>query len=278
MNAQVLIVLGFRILSPLLPGLAARLARRLLMTPRVHPMQDWEKAPAGAEILRFGEGLVARRWGRGPHVLLLHGWSGRYTQFGPLIEALVRAGFAPIAIDPPAHGNSPGRESHPIAFADALFDAAEAFAPVYAVIGHSMGAGAAGFTLANGLEVERAVLIGGPASMSRVLERFSAAIGLSRTARAMLFERVGRHMGVAEHDLDVERLAEPEGVRVLLVHDEDDRDVPVAEAHAIKSAWPRSELHLTRGLGHRRLLSDEATIRRIVGFVAAPARSTAFVR
>jgi pimeloyl-ACP methyl ester carboxylesterase len=50
------------------------------------------------------------------------------------------------------------------------------------------------------------------------------------------------------------------GVRVLVVHDADDREVPVADAEAIHAAWPGTRLHVTRGLGHRRVLSDPAAV------------------
>jgi pimeloyl-ACP methyl ester carboxylesterase len=224
--------------------------------------------PPPERVERFGQGLVARCWGQGPRVLLLHGWSGRHTQFGPLINALVARGFEAIAIDPPAHGSSEGKEAHPVAFADAMFDAAEAFAPVRAAIGHSMGAGALAFTLTHELPVERAVFVASPASMTRVLTRFCDLVRLAPAARERLFALASKRMGIEERDLDVERMPEPAHVRMLLVHDADDRDVPVADAHAVKAAWPRVELLLTRGLGHRRVLADAASVDRIAAFIA----------
>jgi pimeloyl-ACP methyl ester carboxylesterase len=257
-----------RWLSPLFPGLAARFARRLLMTPQQHPTQDWEKVtPADGRIERFGPGLVARHYGAGPKVLMLHGWSGRHTQFGPLINALVARGLCCITLDPPAHGSSPGREAHPVAFADAMFEAAEAFGPIHAVVGHSMGAGATAFTLTHELAARRAVLIAGPASMARVLTRFCDLLELAPAARTRLFALVSRHMGVDEGDLDVERLPEPAAVEVLLVHDADDAEVPIADAEAIHAAWPRTRVLRTSGLGHRRVLSDPATVETVTAFL-----------
>lgn len=269
MSLQALIPLLNRWLSPWFPGLAARFARRLLMTPQQHPTQDWEKVtPADGRVERFGPGLVSRHYGTGPKVLMLHGWSGRHTQFGPLINALTARGYCCITIDPPAHGSSPGREAHPVAFADAMFEAADAFGPIHAVVGHSMGAGATAFTLTHELAARRAVLIAGPASMARVLTRFCDLLQLAPAARTRLFALVSRHMGVDEGDLDVERLPEPAGVEVLVVHDADDRDVPVADVEAIRTAWPHTRLHLTRGLGHRRVLSDPACVAAMTDFIA----------
>lgn len=273
MDMRRLIVFVISNLSRLAPGLAAAWARRMLARPQLHAPQDWEAVTPDdfhREVIEGG--LIARVWEApvpgAPGVLLLHGWSGRHSQFGPLIVALRRAGFRCVAVDPPAHGESPGEESHPIAFADAAFAAAERFGPLLGAIGHSMGAGSLAYALTLDRFAERAVLIAGPASMTGVLNRYADLLKLSPRARKRLFEIVGRRMGVAEHDLDVERLPLPDGLRVLVVHDHDDRDVPATEAEAIKRNWPSAQVYLTAGLGHRRVLSDPEVITRIVAFLS----------
>ena len=50
-------------------------------------------------------------WGAGPSVLLVHGWEGRGAQLGALVDPLVAAGYRVVALDGPAHGDSPGRLS-----------------------------------------------------------------------------------------------------------------------------------------------------------------------
>lgn len=275
MDLRRLIVLVIGALSRIAPGLAAAWARRMLAVPQRHAPQAWEAVtPADFRRETVEGGLVARIWEAAvpdaPGVLLLHGWSGRHSQFGPLIVALRQAGFRCIAVDPPAHGESPGEESHPIAFADAAFAAAERCGPIHGAIGHSMGAGSLAYALTLERFAERAVLIAGPASMSGVLTRYADLLRLTPRARQALFEKVGRRMGVAEHDLDVDRLPMPEGLRVLVVHDQDDAEVPVAEAEAIKRNWPAAQVHLTAGLGHRRVLSDPEVVARIVAFLSSP--------
>ncbi len=54
-------------------------------------------------------------------------------------------------------------------------------------------------------------------------------------------------------------------VPILLVHDADDRTVPLSEAQRTKAAYgDRAELMVTSGLGHSRVLGDEDVVRRIV--------------
>ena len=56
---------------------------------------------------------------------------------------------------------------------------------------------------------------------------------------------------------------------ILLIHDQNDRQVPVAEAARAAHMLPGAELMVTRGLGHNRLLADPAVVTAIVDFVAA---------
>ncbi|MBT8339521.1 MAG: hypothetical protein KJP07_05865, partial [Desulfatitalea sp.] len=43
----------------------------------------------------------AWQWGKGPGVLMVHGWNGGGAQFHRFVEPIVRAGYSAIAIDGP---------------------------------------------------------------------------------------------------------------------------------------------------------------------------------
>jgi fermentation-respiration switch protein FrsA (DUF1100 family) len=60
-----------------------------------------------------------------------------------------------------------------------------------------------------------------------------------------------------------------------IIHDTDDDMVPVAHAHALKSAYgDRAELVLTRGLGHRKVLGAAAVIDSAMEFIAPESTAT----
>lgn len=71
--------------------------------------------------------------------------------------------------------------------------------------------------------------------------------------------------------------AEIRGVRIapgvkaplLIIHDEDDVDVPLRDGKAYVEAWPGARLHTTRSLGHRRILRDPEVIGAVADFLAA---------
>lgn len=258
-----------RMLGGLAPRAAAHVARRLLMTPHVRAPDARELAKAAsAAPITFRFGLAGLRWGEeGPTVLMLHGWQGRPTHFLPFVAPLLAAGRRVIALEGPAHGRSPGREAHPMAFAEALLEAASELRGVESVVGHSMGGSAALIALAHGLDVERAVVLGSPSGMGRVLDRFARTLALPAPAHREFRALVDRHVGVTAQDLDA-RLAGPHlTLPGLIVHDRDDKIVPFAEAETLAHAWQAAELLATSGLGHRGVLGDPRVVASVTRFL-----------
>ena len=56
-------------------------------------------------------------------------------------------------------------------------------------------------------------------------------------------------------------------IPALLFHDRHDRDCSLNESKAIASAWNGSQLIVTEGLGHNRILRDERVIQKTVNFI-----------
>ena len=116
-------------------------------------------APAAAPVT-FRFGLTGRRWGDwGPIVLLLHGHDDEPATFGALIEPLLAAGRQVVALDDPTQ--EPFDEAARVSeYAAAVGEAAVELRELEAVVAHGRGAAAAAQALGQGLDAERAVLIG----------------------------------------------------------------------------------------------------------------------
>src|SRR5262245_10956778 len=75
---------GARTLSALAPETAARLAERWFLTPPRHRRPAAEVAllerAHARPLFAGGRRLAMWKWGRGPAVLLAHGWGGRGSQ------------------------------------------------------------------------------------------------------------------------------------------------------------------------------------------------------
>ena len=264
-------------LGHLAPEHVAGKMRRAFMTPRTLPPRAWELpllAKAERITLRFG--LSALRWGKGPTVLLMHGWEGRPTQFAALIETLVKAGHTVVSLEGPAHGRSPGQQAHVVLFARALLEAAAELPPLRAVIGHSMGGASVMLALQMGLRAEAAVSIAAPAQLLGVLRGFARRLGLPARARAAFIRQVERDVGMQISRLDVSgyQLELPG----LIVHAADDALVPASEAEIIHKAWFDSRLLRLEDGGHQRVLADprlgEAVL-ELLSRASAPARQSA---
>ncbi|UTW07359.1 alpha/beta hydrolase [Pseudomonas benzenivorans] len=243
----------------LAPRLVASRMRRAFMTPRNLPPRDWELpllAQAERITLRFG--LSALRWGKGPAVLLMHGWEGRPTQFAELIKALVQAGYSVFALDAPAHGRSPGREANVVLFARAMLEAASELPPLKAVIGHSMGGASALLATQLGLQAEAVVTIAAPGRILTMLRGFAQYMGLSAKAGAHFVRLVEEKAGMPAKQIDVAQYQL--NMPGLIVHAVDDPKVPYSEAEAIHHAWFDSQLLRLEQGGHQRLLADPRLI------------------
>lgn len=277
MNTLATLRTANRLVGAIAPEATARFARKLLMKPQAHRPRDWELgALERAERITFRFGLSGLRWGNsGPVVLAMHGWSGRATQFAAFIEPLLASGRQVVALEAPAHGQSPGNEAHVFAFTESILEIAAELKGLEAVIGHSMGGAAALHAVQLGLPAERVVTIGAPAALPRVLARFSRWLSLPQAAERRFIAAVDRHVGIKSEELDFSRHAPQPGVSGLIVHDRDDREVPYSEAEALSAAWPQARLLATTGLGHGRVLADPDVVRTVTAFLAAAPQARA---
>lgn len=254
--------------------LGASFAERLFTTPRRHARPDREReilATSRASVvdvtLRSPRALghqlpiATWRWGHGPTVLLVHGWEGRGSQLGAFVTPLVRAGMSVVAFDAPGHGSSPERRLYLTDLADVIADVAAPVGPLHAIVAHSFGA--AGTLLAgarNQLRVPRNVMVAPNVIIDDAVRRFARHVGLDDTDRVALEERLAAHTGLTMDALRLDQLVAGRDEQLLVVHDRDDREVGFHHGERLAALWPDAQLLATSGLGHRRILRDEAVI------------------
>jgi pimeloyl-ACP methyl ester carboxylesterase len=215
---------------------------------------------AGREILR------GVRLGRGPAVLLVHGWGGRSSQLAAFAPPLLEAGCSVIAFDGPAHGASSGRTTNMPEFADAIRHVAARFR-ARAAIAHSLGGAAISLALHRGLTLESVVLIAPPRTPAAFLDAFCSSLGLRAETREALRLRIERRVGLRMSELAVPRFAAGLRTPALVFHDRADAEVPWEDGAAIAAAWPGARLESTEGLGHRRILRVPAVVSEAASFV-----------
>jgi pimeloyl-ACP methyl ester carboxylesterase len=262
----------FSALGPVFPGLTGALAFRMWFRTRRQPesVADLSLASSAERLTLAVDGrpLAVYRWGAGPVIVFVHGWSGRATQAGAFVAPLNAAGYCVLAFDAPAHGRTPGRRTNILEFAAALGAIAAAFGPLHGAITHSFGGMALAYALRHGLSVGRAVCIGAPARLEFLVERFARLLALPEPVLQDLRRRLERRFADDVWEvMSTDRNARTLDVPALIVHDRDDREVPWTQGALIAEAWPGAQWFATRGLGHRRILRDAPTVKVIVDFL-----------
>jgi pimeloyl-ACP methyl ester carboxylesterase len=138
----------------------------------------------------------------------MHGWGGRGSQFGALVEPLVEAGHRVVMFDAPAHGESdPGpagpRRTNGVEFAKALDAVFCRFGPAEAVVAHSMGTISTYLAMRYGwLGAERLVFVAPMVEFGSLLEQFQQALGFGPRTRRVMERNVERFVGVPVSDFD----------------------------------------------------------------------------
>jgi len=262
---------GLSALAAASPRLASSASARLFMTPPHALRSRGRDALARGTPVAFphrGGRLRAWRFGRGPAVLLLHGWGGSAAQLAPLAEALAAAGLGAVALDGPAHGASSGRVASLVHFADALVTAARATG-ARAALGHSFGGAAVAYAALRGLPLDAAVIVGAPSTPIPFFQRFADALALDRPRRSALRAALEDRVGVPMDTLELPRHVPAGAPPLLVVHDRGDREVPYDDGAAYATAWPEARLLPTEGLGHWRVLRDRQVLDEAVAFIAA---------
>jgi pimeloyl-ACP methyl ester carboxylesterase len=275
----------FAIAGRLAPSLAEHHAARLFLTPRLRRGRTAgdlhaELLPERAMERRAGEASPAHlelptgpiplwSWGRGPTVLLVHGWSGHAGDMAPLAAELVRAGHRAILFDMPGHGHAAPRPTNLVVYLRTLSALGTLIGPLHAVVGHSLGGTATALALGQGiLSARRAALLAPAASPWDFSYHFAEVIGLPRPRVAGMVARTEQLVGAKADTLDAVEAVRTLGTPALLVHDPDDPDVPFGHSTKLAEAWPGATLIPAPGVGHRRILKHPGTVARIRNFIA----------
>ena len=258
----------------LAPGFAGLWAERLFLTPpkpRYPSAEVFDLLEARQSYVHHrGRHIATWRWGSrdAPAVLLAHGWGGRATQMRRFVQPLVAAGYRVIAYDQPAHGLSEGRLTGLPDFADALVAVARQHGGVRAVIAHSLGGPAAALASARGLPLERVVLISPPSDLVGYSRRFARWFAIPERVRRAMQASIEERFGVRWTELELSRVAPRLRAAALVIHDHGDALVPWRHGAAVARHWPGARLLSTRGLGHGRILEDDAVARAAADFIA----------
>jgi hypothetical protein len=270
------------LLGRLAPDLVAAQATRFTFRPWRRAPRPWEvEASRGAVHLRLPGPAGATpglEWSatqpRGT-VLLVHGWEGRATQFGPLGLRLAQDGWRAVAVEMVGHGRAASGPSTPESWVETLLQVAAELGPLHGLVAHSLGTGPTLLALERGLRVHRLALAAPPSGLRPRIATAAADLGLVGRARERFLLRAERAILARGGAVDFLPLAARHAPPTLVLHAPDDQRVPIAEGRLLAAAIPDARFEQTAALGHNGPLRDPAANAAVVSFLSggAPPRA-----
>lgn len=268
------ILLTAKLLQAISPKLVTLFAAKLFTTPIKHAIPKRElqmdKNSTQVKILipAIKKEIVVYQYGEGKKkVLLVHGWSGRGTQLVKIADELVSMGYQIISFDAPAHGKSQGKTTLMPEFIASILELEKQFGTFEFAIGHSLGGMSILNAIKQNLKVKKAVIIGSGDIIQDIIDDFVNQLQLKPNIAPLLKEHFEKKYGENMESFSSHLAAKEVKIPVLIFHDKDDEDVYVKAAYNIDKHILNSELVITEGLGHRKILGNEKVINKIKEFL-----------
>ncbi|MEZ4948803.1 MAG: alpha/beta hydrolase [Saprospiraceae bacterium] len=258
------------------PGFTSNIAFKLFATPMVRAKhKSSDKLLESAKIFDFlyaGELLKGYEWGEGEKIaILVHGWESRGTALRSMVPILLNDGYKVVAFDGPAHGNSTGKRTHLIHFSGALKALITRLGTVDLVITHSFGGAAITYTMQRYLKelyLDKLIMIAVPSTMRSIYEEVVDVMKMPSAVAKRVLKKMEKLAGEPIDDLGLPLLGKGLKVgEVLIIHDKEDNVVPFSFAENIFNSWENAELAVTEGLGHYRILKNEAVLDKVHQFL-----------
>ena len=205
----------------------------------------------------------------GRRILFVHGWNGRSSQFYRIIELLSDNGFDITAVDLPGHGRSSRSNTNLPEITDLVSELTKSRGPYDGIVCHSFGGVAALNSLRHGASCEKLVLISpGVYEIKPMFKTFVGLFGLDEEYYAdRLFNLAESLYDASPGDFGLDRFSKQIETETLIVHCEDDKEAMKEIALTLHGEMKNSVLHLTEGLGHRRILRDEKVAEIVMNFL-----------
>ena len=271
-----IILLLARILHILSPYLASRLLIFIFTRPIRFRTPD-------REIEFLDESELSTTWvpelnknlqiyhlrNEGGKILLVHGWNGRGSQFHHIAKECHNAGFDVTVFDLPGHGKSTSRRCSVPEVISCIDHLSSEIGPFDHVISHSIGSIAALNSVKGEDDFQSIVTISLPSLTIRPLfVDFVEMFGLpAEKYTDMMFEYYEKKYRQKVSSLDPVGFADSLRIRSLIIHCKDDMDADMSSSEGLHKEVANSEILLTEGLGHRRILRAELVSDKIVDFL-----------
>lgn len=262
-------------------ALAAKIAWRWFLTPypfkipnRERPMEERFGTP---ELFTHPRGLTYPVYtlGTGPkHILFVHGWGGRFTQFTALLDHCEAQNphfleeYTLIGFNALAHRGAQGKRTMMPEFGECIQQIQQRYGTFHSIIAHSLGCNAALYAqMEFGTKADHQILIAPPGLISGMVGLFCDAVGFNVKVHGRIIANLKKIHGEDFDSFSAPGLAACNTIPALVFHDLNDNDTPIAMGRSVGENLTHGTFIETKGLGHRRILRDPHVLSQIYSFI-----------
>lgn len=261
-------------ISTLFPNTMVKVALNQLMNPQTKKLRENEIKVldlAEKEIIDFKDFKIQTyQWkGGADTILLVHGWEGQAGNFSDLILRLIKENYTIISFDGPSHGFSSKGETSVFEFSELVGEMIQKF-KVNKLISHSFGGVATTFALQNNpdIAIDKYLLLTTPDKFSERINDISEKVGITEKVKNKLIHKLENELNIDVQSMNVSDIANSLNVKkALIIHDKNDRVIPVAQSENINRNWDNCTLKVIEGTGHFRILRTDFVIEDVVEFM-----------
>jgi len=263
-----------KLIALLFPNLIVRKAYVHLTTPRqvlIRPEEHKIREQAQKSVFKFNDfSIQLFQWGSGEKkILLVHGWEGNAGNFSKLIPLLTRQGFTVLSFDGPSHGASSQGATNMFQFIELVSVLVKKYSIKY-LISHSFGSVASLIALGQNpdLVIKKYIGITVPNKFRDRIEEMNSWLGFPPIVAEKLIKKIETNHGIKVDDINVADFALKANVeKALLLHDTNDRVLPVEKTIEVAKNWSVAKLEQVTGTGHFKILGVDKVTQRIIDFL-----------
>ena len=255
-------------------SLASKFIIRLFQSPMRHQLPEREQVMFKSatkekiKIASINKEIQVYKYGYSKKkVLLLHGWGGRGTQMFTIADQLLEHKRMVISIDGPSHGLSDGKRTNMVEFIESIKVIQEKYGPFEAAIGHSFGGMVLLKCAASFLDLSKLIVIGSANAVHEIIHDLTKKLKLKVTTANYVLQQLENKFKTPLETLTSSVSANTIKIPTLVIHDTDDKEVPVSCAYKIRQNLEYGKILITHKLGHQRILKDNDVQEHIIDFL-----------
>lgn len=207
-------------------------------------------------------------YGKGPLILMLHGWCSNGARWCIYVDELVGRGYKVMVVDAPGHGTAPGRFLSVFLYARGIQAILASEVKWHTVMTHSI----AGLTAIGALGKSKKqchptkfIMMNTFATATAILKKFSCCLGVSSNVVEGAKKLMYVYNDFPLHTFSISKHLNNICEDSLLIYDTTDHVVPKSEAEYIIRHTPSLNFLKTEGLGHN--LKSKRVVEHVVSFI-----------